>query len=53
MKDQHEMARELSYPARKAIERGKSFWRQVGEHALVALFIGGCIVAAAWMAGKL
>ena len=55
MIDPHEMESELSlsYQERKAMERGRSFWSQVGDHAALSAVIVAIMIAIAWMTGKL
>lgn len=46
-------ASRLSYAAEKAALRGRGFWWQVLDHALLSAVIVAIIVALAWKMGKL
>lgn len=45
-------APELSYPERKTLERGRSFWAQVWDHLLISIVIVTLIASVAWAVGK-
>jgi ABC-type proline/glycine betaine transport system permease subunit len=53
MRDHDEMSAELSYAQRKAVERGRTFWLQVLDHAVLSAIVVAVIIGVAWYLGKL